>query len=206
MTKEKKPVVDWDAIELDYRAGIKSLRAMADEYGVSNGRIAQVAKKNQWPRDLQAKIEQKAKEKLSKAALSDELSAAKHVSEAAVVEAGATAIVSVQLGHRRDIQRGHRVVMKLLDELEFQTDNLELLEQLRELMFSPDDKGIDKRDELFRKVISLSSRSSIAKTLTDALKSTIALEREAFGIDGGKNDADTGIESVIKRVMAKNGE
>gem|GEM_PF-3359913 len=96
--------------------------------------------------------------------------------------------------------------MKLLDELEFQTDNLELLEQLRELMFSPDDKGIDKRDELFRKVISLSSRSSIAKTLTDALKSTIALEREAFGIDGGKNDADTGIESVIKRVMAKNGE
>ena len=35
MTEEKKPT-DWERIELDYRAGILTLREMASAHGISN--------------------------------------------------------------------------------------------------------------------------------------------------------------------------
>jgi hypothetical protein len=42
---------DWIAIEGDYRAGIKSLRAMAAQYSVPESTIRLKAKKNNWIRD-----------------------------------------------------------------------------------------------------------------------------------------------------------
>ena len=42
---------DWIALEGDYRAGAKSLRAMADQYGVPESSIRRIAKKKGWIRD-----------------------------------------------------------------------------------------------------------------------------------------------------------
>jgi hypothetical protein len=206
MADDSKPVkkeVAWDLVQVDYRANILSLRAIGAKYGVSDAGILKRAKKEGWTRDLTAKIRAKAAEKVSKAAVSAEVSIQTTAYESQVVEANATLQSDIILAHRKDIQRSRRLTMRLLDELEFQTDNLELLEELRELVYAPDDKGVDKRDELIRKVLSLSSRSSTMKTLADSLKTLVTLEREAFGVDEDTHSGGSAIDEVIKRVKAK---
>ena len=34
-----RPAIDWEAVEREYRAGVKTLRQIADEFGVSNPAI-----------------------------------------------------------------------------------------------------------------------------------------------------------------------
>ena len=60
MTEEKKPV-DWELIEKHYRAGIKTVRQLATEYGVSHTAIQKRATKFGWTRDLSEKVQQTAK-------------------------------------------------------------------------------------------------------------------------------------------------
>jgi len=43
---------DWERIELDYRAGIKTLRQIADEHGITHGAVNKRAKRDGWERDL----------------------------------------------------------------------------------------------------------------------------------------------------------
>ena len=43
---------DWERIELDYRAGIKTLRQIADEHGITHGAINKRARRDGWERDL----------------------------------------------------------------------------------------------------------------------------------------------------------
>lgn len=51
-----KPEPNWNTVEVDYRAGIKSLRVMATENGITEGAIRKRAKRDSWERDLAAKI------------------------------------------------------------------------------------------------------------------------------------------------------
>lgn len=53
-------VVDWIAVEMHYRAGIRSLMSIGKEYGVSDAGILKRAKKLEWTRDLKAKIKAKS--------------------------------------------------------------------------------------------------------------------------------------------------
>lgn len=55
-----KPAPDWEKIELDYRAGIKTLREIAADHGISHQAINKRAKRDGWSRDLSAKIRAKA--------------------------------------------------------------------------------------------------------------------------------------------------
>ena len=54
----KRP--DWEAIESAYRAGVMSLREIASQHGISEGAIRKRAKKDNWTRDLNAKIKSRA--------------------------------------------------------------------------------------------------------------------------------------------------
>jgi len=51
-----KRFIDWDAIERDYRAGVKTLREMSADHHVSHVSIDKHAKKRGWTRDLGEKI------------------------------------------------------------------------------------------------------------------------------------------------------
>jgi hypothetical protein len=201
-----KKEIDWIAVEVAYRANLLSLKAIGAEFGVSDAGILKRAKRDGWTRDLAAKIRQKAEAKVSAAAVSAEVSALTRVTETQVIEANAQLQSDIVLSHRKDIQRARKVTMNLLSELEHQTDNLDLYAQLAELLSSPDEKGADKRNELFNKVISLSGRSSTMKTLADSLKSLIALEREAFGVDQKDNGSENGVEAVLKRIALADGQ
>lgn len=72
---------DWERIELDYRAGIKSLRQIAGEHGVSEGAIRKRAKRDDWTRDLNAKIQSKADELVRKESVRTLVRTEKPISE-----------------------------------------------------------------------------------------------------------------------------
>lgn len=188
----EKKTPDWERIEADYRAGIKTLRQIAGEHGVTHGAINKRAKRDGWSRDLSVKIAAKADELVSKSAVSTPVSTDSRISERAVIDANAQAIVSVRLSHRRDIQRSRGIAMRLFDELELQSgpENAALLEQLGELMRREDERGQDKLNDLYHKIISLPGRAKTMKDLGESLRVLVTLERQAFGLDTAGPDGE----------------
>ena len=183
----KKPI-DWEAIERDYRAGILSVREIGLANGCTHTAINKRAKAEGWARDLKAKIKAKAEALVSKREVSKEVSSKAAETERQIIDANAEAIVSIRMGHRNDIRRSRALTNKLLEELEGLTDNRELFEQLGELMHSPDDKGMDRLNDLYRKVVELPNRTKVMKELADTLRILIALERQAYNLDEQQHD------------------
>ena len=203
-TTQAKARTDWERIELDYRAGIKSLREIAEGSGVSHVTVSKRAKQNGWVRDLAAKIQQKADELVNKASVNAPVNKASAVSERETIEANAQAIADVKLGQRKDIQRGRSIVMRLFDELELQAgpDNAALLEQLGEMLRREDDRGQDKLNDLYHKIISLPGRAKTMKDLGESLRVLVLLERQAFGMD----DKDSApVDAFTKMLQTING-
>jgi hypothetical protein len=173
---------DWERIETAYRAGVLSVREIASENGLSHTAIHKRAKAQGWDRDLGAKIKSKADALVSRLEVASQVSTKTALSERQLIEAGAEAIARVRLAHRKDINAGRSIVMSLLGELRIQSADPALFEELGELMRSPDDKGMDKLNEAYRKVIGFGGRVDNVKKLSEALKNLIALEREAYGL------------------------
>ena len=183
MTTRK--VIDWEAVEIQYRAGIRSLKDIGAEFGVSDAGILKRVKRDGWTRDLKAKIQAKADAKVSASLVSGEVSARTKLAESQVIEAEATTQATIRLTQRADIARSRRLAMSLLSELEATTGNIELFEELVVFLRDEDEKGQDKRNDLYNKVISMSGRVSNMKSLADTLKTLVTLEREAYGITEG---------------------
>jgi len=184
MTENSKP--DWEKIELLYRAGLLSLREIAELHPETNHvSITRRAKKEGWVRDLSAKIKAKAESIVTKSNVTTVVTEDQRVTETAVIEANATVIANVRMEHRKDIRRARSVAMSLFDELELQVgaENVALLEEFGEIMRDEDERGIDKRNDLYMKIISLGSRSTTMRTLAESLKTVISLEREAYNLD-----------------------
>lgn len=206
MSAADKPKIDWERIEIDYRAGVKSLRLIAEEstaagMPVTEGAIRKRAKGSDtrlpWERDLAAKIKAKTDELVRKEAVRAEVRAAYRDTEQATIDANAAMQKDIIMAHRTDITRGRRLAMSLMAELEHQTGNLELYEQLGELLAAPDDKGVDKLNELYRKILATPSRIDSAKKISEMLKNLIALEREAFGIEGQAKTAGDALDKFL---------
>lgn len=182
---------DWERIESDYRAGILSVREIAASQGITHGAINKRAKRDGWVRDLTAKIRAKADQLVSTSLVSTQVSTEKAATERAIIDANAERIAQVRGEHRKDITRARTLATDMLVELEVQTGANDLFERLGELLDAPDDHGIDKLNELYRKVIGLPSRVDSVKKLADTLKTLIALEREAYNIAGDDRPAGT---------------
>ena len=160
---DSSPSPDWIRIEADYRAGIKPLRLIATEHGITHGAINKRAKRDDWTRSLAAKIKAKADALVSRAAVSTEVSAAKMVTEKQVVEANANQAAGVVLAERVDIARYRGLANSLLEELE--------------------------KAEKDGKTLAI--RIKIMKDAADTLKTLIGLERTAFNLDStDESDAD----------------
>jgi hypothetical protein len=211
MTEKKKPV-DWESIEADYRAGVKSLRVMSAEYGVSHVAIKKRADREGWTRDLSAKIKAATEAKVNRAAVNSEVNADEKVSEKAVIEATSETQKDVILGHRQDIARARKLAMSLLNELEGESADPELLSALGELVYpalkeETDAKLATKTLEAFRKASSLPGRVATMKALAEALKNLIPMEREAFGIES-KTPLDDALKAsgIHVSFVAANGQ
>ena len=166
--------VDWERIEVDYRAGLLSLRELAIAHPNTNHvAIARRAKKEGWTRDLTAKIKAKAEDLVTRSVVTPDETARRAVTEKEVVEAGAAAIVQVRLSHRTDIQRSKRLVNTLLEHLE------EL-----GLPKVPDKGKPESETQAVRTLClaTLKDQSVILDKLVGTQKVLVAMEREAFGI------------------------
>lgn len=187
---ERKTAPDWERIEQDYRAGVLSIREIAGQHGVSHVAIGKRAKVQGWERDIAAKAQAKADALVTRRMVTSQVTTEKAVTERVLIEATAQVIADVRMRHRGDIGRALSLSMKLLAELEGQTDSLELLEQLGELMRSDDERGQDKRNDLYNKIIATPSRIDSVKKLSDTLKNLIGLEREAYGLKGEPQEVE----------------
>lgn len=199
-----KKDVDWAALEVRYRGNSESLRSLGAFFGVSEAAIRQHAKRHEWQRDLSKRIEIATDALLIRKTASRDLR-----TEADEVAVAAEMRTNVVLNHRADITRSRALLSNLMGELEAQTDNLDLFEQLGELLdeTDTDDKGrvrIDKLNQIYRKVISTPGRVDSFKKLADVLAINIKLEREAFNIGVG-GDEKTDVEEMLEAVGKKLG-
>lgn len=184
-----KAKVDWALIEPDWRAGMKPVEKIAQEYtektgiSVTRGAINKHFKALGIPRDLSAKIHKKAEAMVSAAMVSAKVSTkATEPSEAAIIDANAAIEAQVLLSHRKDIQRLRGIHDMLVTEMGAMTEFQELFENLAEFMADPDEKGAERLRQLYNHVIGLPARIKGVKELAETLKTLIGLEREALNI------------------------
>lgn len=185
----KKATHDWEAISMAYRAGVLSLRQIGAEHGISDTAIRKRARRDGWERDLSARVKAKADDLVRREAVRGSVRT-DTACEREVIEANASLQANVVLKSRGDIQKARVLVMKLLDELERMSENGDLFDQLADLMRDPK-ANADKLQQVYQKVINLPARIDSMKKLAEALKTLIALEREAFGIDARKTFGQT---------------
>ena len=200
-------VIDWERIRMQYAANTISAREIAAEHGVSHTLVNRRVKKENWPRDLRVRVsitaERKTARMAAREAMAELLKTATEslpqMSEDQIVESEAAIQAHVRMAHRKSISRVRVLSTVLLAELEASVIDADLLEQFGELMRSPDDKGQDKMNDLYQKVISLPGRVDTMRKLAESLKIMIGLEREAHGIDtmSGAND-DNPLAALVK--------
>lgn len=208
MTNVKK-APDWEKIELEYRAGVKSIRQVALEFDVSDAAIRKRAKRDDWARDLNAKIHAKADELVRKEQVRREVRNTPEfkATEKETIDANAELVASIRISHRKDIERSRRMVMDLFSELEHMIgiDQANLLQELGELMYKPNDKGVDKLNDLYMKIIQLPNRVNSIKGLSDALKTLIGLEREAHGLNKEEATKEDALTALLNSIAQSNG-
>ncbi|MFN4482993.1 hypothetical protein [Klebsiella pneumoniae] len=179
---------DWEAIETAYRAGVMSLREIASQHGISEGAIRKRAKRDDWSRDLNAKVKERADDLVRKAEVRKQVRTETALSERVLIEATAEVVAAVRMEHRGDIRRAREITNALFDELGAECADVDSLRKLGELMLSPDENGRDKLNEIYHSIISMPERVKAVKALSDALKNLIGLERQAYDIDGPEGD------------------
>ncbi|RJT47228.1 hypothetical protein [Rahnella woolbedingensis] len=179
---------DWEAIESAYRAGLMSLREIASQHSISEGAIRKRAKRDDWSRDLAAKVKERADDLVRKAEVRKQVRTENSFSERVLVEATAEVIATVRMEHRGDIRRARKITNSLFDELGAECADIESLRKLGEMMLEPDENGRDRLNEVYQSIISMPERVKSVKALSDALKNLIGLERQAYDIDGPEGD------------------
>lgn len=180
---EVRKTVDWEAVEREYRAGVKTLRQIGDEFGCSHTAIRKRADAERWVRDLSERIKAKADDLVSRDEVSKQVSSVAKVSERQLVETNAAMLADKVINQREDIKRARGIVNKMFAEVEAECDNREDFSILGELLAAPDENGKDRLNEMYRAAISLPERVKSAKALSDALKVLIELERRVLKLD-----------------------
>lgn len=207
----EKTTADWDVIEREYRANIKSLRQIAEPYGISEGAIRKRAKKDSWDRDLGQKIKQKAEALVRKEAVRNEVRSEGFAYEKEVIDGNARAIADVVIGQRKDVQRARGVVQKLWGMIESELDGLGDFSSLGEILRRPDDNNQDKLNDLYQAAIGLPQQVKNVKLLADSIKVLIELERKVLRLDEVEQDdpvkkiPDEEIESRLAVLLRKAG-
>lgn len=162
--------VDWEGVERDYSAGLLTLREIGEKYGISHTAIRKKAEKEDWSKDLSAKIAKEAEKKVSKLQVSNDVS--KKASEKEIIEINAQALVNVKLKHRTSINRVNNLVDTLFEEIEELSTH----------------KNADN----------LPIRVDMTKKLMDTLRISIDKERQAFGITDAPTPTDDAIKDLLK--------
>ena len=110
------------SLEKEYREGKKSLRNIADEFGISEAVIRKYAKKNEWVRDLSAKIKAKADEIVRNASVRNSV----RINEIEVIKSAAELQAGAILQESDEIKRLSRIAESFEFEIEKMTSEEDL--------------------------------------------------------------------------------
>jgi len=192
--------VDWDAIEPHYRAGIRTLKDMGAEFGVSDAGIFKHAKKFKWTRNLAGKIKALAEAKVSALEVNNEVNKKKALTEAERIEVDSTKIATVCFNERKDLTDVRDLYRGLFEEFRSLCEGREDIIKLKELVNDPDitpSMAIDT----FNKVVSFTGRIDNGKKLVETMKVLFELERKIFKLDTAEEEADNKFTDIVRRVV-----
>lgn len=181
----EKKFIDWELVERDYRAGIKTLRQIAEEHGVSHVAIQKRAKKELWSRDLTQKVQQRANELVTKALVTSEVTKEQKASEVETVKAYGEIVANVDLSQREDVKlamsnaRGMLIELVELSKPEFR----QVLEWMGREFDESNATFKDKGNELYHYIISLAGRVKMAKELAGVHGVYVPLQRKIYKLD-----------------------
>jgi len=96
--------------------------------------------------------------------------------------------------------------MGLFDELEhlIGLDNIALLQDFGDVMRKEDDKGQDRLNDLYMKIIQLPNRVKSMKDLGDTLKTLVGLEVQVSGLDKKQEEKADDLTALINRIAQSN--
>ena len=192
----KSKVIDWERLDADWLAGIKTPEAMADEYNkgidgtgkdtVTRQMIDSHYRRKGVSRDLNAKIQAKTKSIVAKSIVASIVAKSESatINDNKIIDAAAEHASTILIGHKNTISRARNLSNALLAELESQTLSGDEYAQMIELM---KDSDYDKLAVMCQKIISTPSRVDSLKKLAETLKTLIGLERQALNIDDNAN-------------------
>ena len=123
--------VDWEEVELAYRANVKTVAQIAKESGIKDSTLRSRAKRKGWSRDLSKRIRLEANSIVNANAVKREVGRLESMDNA-TVEESAKLTASIRISHREDIGKARALTMMLLDDLKAQigTDNRKRLDDL----------------------------------------------------------------------------
>ena len=193
--KAKRPAVDWESVEREYRAGIRSLRDIAGEFGCTETAIRKRAKRDEWERDLSAKVAAKAESLVRKNEVRKEVRTEAAISEREQINVSAQMLADKVLNQREDIKQARAIVQRLWAIVDAELNHPVEFADLGELMRAPDEFGQDKLNDMYRAAIGLPQQVKNVKLLADSLKVLIELERKVLRI---KDDPEPAATVVLK--------
>lgn len=206
MSSKKRP--DWEKIELEYRAGVKTIVQIGADHDAKESTIRARAKKNGWTRDLQTRIKLRADELVNQDAIR---SAARKIDKAEneTVDENAQLMASVRLSHRKDIHRSRMAAMTLLGDLEAMigADGQAGLGQLLTALVNDGDieEGDFSAIDAFKRATGLSAQVANMQKLADTMVKLVNLERQAHGLDDKDNSPVDALTSLLHSIANANG-
>lgn len=205
----EKRFIDWELIERDYRAGIKTLRQIAEENGVSHTAIQKRAKKEEWTRDLTERVHQKAQELVAKREVANSVSKEQKVSDVETVRVYGEIVANVDISQREDVKLAMGNARGMLVELVALADP-RFAAVLEEIADAFDESGpgangawkTDKANELYRYIISLSGRVKMAKELAAVHGVYVPMQRKMYRLDDDGN-SKTSVDDLLDAIGVK---
>lgn len=181
---ERRPDVDWNAVEQEWRVAQRSNRELARHFGVHPSTITARAKREGWRKDLAVAVRHKAREKMleSVAGLAETAAETANTATPAgvrdeqIIDAAAARQVAVISGHRVTIGRFRAIVEDLITALAGEKSGL------------PNHLAGEKESAYDR-----------ASKLSRALRDFTALERQAWNVDANPEEIKPFVKLASRR-------
>jgi hypothetical protein len=184
-------MIDWEAIEREYRADQLSIREIARSHGISDTAVRKRAVSKGWTRNLGKQVRSRIQERL----VTDDVGDVRSDRNAKLaVENAAARGVEIVRRHRAAVGRAAKLVDMLIDELSVETVESE---QMR-----ADETAKEKPDKRLLHALSLPGRAQSARQLAAATRELILLERQAYSLDDKSDDKPADHIPVEERLKA----
>lgn len=196
-TKINKPALpsraDWEAVERDYRAGTLSIREVAKKHGLSDTGVRKKATVQGWERNLSSRVN----EQVRVALVRNTGRTANPQSEQEIIDNATDLVVGIVQGQQKRIAKQTALVDFLTDQLlEAAQNRPELEAEIEEQ--TKDDRSGERRSRLLR-AVSLPTHTSAAVNLTNAMKSLVGMERQAYNISD-TTAPENPLDSLLRQV------